>query len=722
MTEMCRYAGGEGSGDDLEEILHPYEDRSMTVVRYVQQERVAVLTLCNPPVNALSVATRTGLLDGVNRALASDAAAILIVAEGSTFSAGADINEFGQPPVEPSLGDLFRHIEDCPLPVVVAIQGAALGGGFELALAAHYRIAARNARIGLPEVKLGLLPGAGGTQRLPRLSGANAALEVILSGEPIAAEAALQMGMLDDVVDGDLAEAGLIWADQIADGGLGPRPTRKVTTGMSDPVTFMADIAAWHAALEGETADTTGKIIECVEASLLLPFEAGLLRERSVFRELLASDRSRGLRHAFRAERSAGRSAKQVSGKPRYIQSCVVMGGGFLGGSISMALLNSGLKTTLIETDDASLSEAVGSILDVYDRSVSRGDLAASERDARMALLSGSSAYTSAAGADVIIHAGPVAADQAGRDLAGFAKAAGGQPILAVASDLDISVLVETIGRDALVGQMVFHPPLRANPLVEVLVPEGAAPELAASLFALARRMGLKPLLVAPRGSGEGLIAGRLRGAMRQVAEHLLILGAAPEAIDAAVRDWGFRLGPFEAEDRAGLEAGRADQSRSYPDRNPQIIGQPMTSALLDAGRTGRSAGAGWFSYDTEDGRARPDPVVRDILSATRPGTTAAPGDAQIQLWTQAAIANSGAWLVADKVVDHPIDVDMAALSGLGMARARGGPMLSADLAGLAQLQQALAAMNAEHPGAWTPSPLWSELIKNGRSFSDLNE
>ncbi len=685
------------------------------------RDRIAVLTLDNPPVNALSASLRSGLHDGLDHAISQGALGVVIRSQGKNFSAGADITEFGKPPVDPSLGELCSHIEDCPIPVVAAIQGVALGGGFELALAAHYRVAAKDARVGLPEVKLGLLPGAGGTQRLPRLSGARAALEVIVSGEPIAAEAARQMGMLDDVVEGDLTEAARIWVNQVIQSDLGSRPTRHVTSGLSDPAAFLADIAAWRAALDEPAAGATGKIIDCVEAALLLPFEAGLRRERSAFTDLMTSDQSRGLRHAFQAERSAGKSPILATGTPTEIRCCVVIGGGQLGGSIAMAKVNCGLDVTLIEANDQALEDAVGRIFDVYDRAVAQGNLTAAERDARMTRLSGATAHASAAGADFIIHAGSEDAAQAGRDLAECAGAAGGDPILAVARDLDISVLAGATGSAERVAQMVFHPPLAANPLVEIVVTRDAAPGLGASLNELARRMGLRAVPVSPAASGNGLIAGRLRGAMRQVAEQLLGLGASPEAVDSAIRDWGFRLGPLEAEDRIGLTVTRADQSRSYPDRNPQILGMPMTGAMLAANRTGRSAGAGWFSYDRNEGRAYTDPEVGNILAMARSGQGAPITAAQITLRMQAALANAGAWLLTDKIAERPIDVDLVALSGLGMARARGGPMLAADLTGLPQLQQTLAAMNASAPGAWTPSPLWAELIKNGQQFSDLN-
>lgn len=693
----------------------------MSVVRYALRDNVAILTLNNPPVNALSAQVRQGLMDGMQRAAADGAISILINADGRTYSAGADISEFGQPPVGPSLPDVLNLIEASKIPVVAAIQGPALGGGFELALAAHYRIASRSARVGLPEVTLGLLPGAGGTQRLPRLVGASLALDLILSGQPIDADAAAQQGMLDDVVDGALDEAGMIWASRVAADGLGARPTRDATAGTDDPAAFMADIAAWRAALDAHSAQSTSLIIGCVEAALLLPFDTGLRRERAVFKDLLASDRARGLRHAFAAERAAARMPAGSDGLPRDIAACTVLGGGILGASITLKLLDAGIATTLIETDDDTLAAAVGRILDVYDRAVARAELDADARDSRIARLSGATANAGAAGSDLIIYAAPEDGDRAGQRLSKLATAASGNPILAVARDLNVQQVAAASGRAGSVAAMVVHPPLRANPLVEISVVPGALPEVAPSLLALSRKLGLNAVLAGANGSGTGLIAGRLRGAMRQAGEQLLIAGAAPSEVDTALRNWGFRLGPFEAEDRLGLAAARDDYARTSSDRDSQLIGTPLADALLAAGRTGRASGAGWYDYTTPGAGAQQDPGVTAILQDLR-GTPGAPPDAgQIVLHTLAAMANAGAWMLADGIARRPLDIDVAALSGLGMARARGGPMLAVDLVGLAQVAQMLKSMTTAHPGAWTPALQWSELIKSGRTFADLN-
>lgn len=669
----------------------------MSALRYSLRDGIAVITLDRAPVNALSAPLRQGLMHALDMARSSARAAV-IRAKGPVFSAGGDITEFDADPIPPALPEVCAAIEDMPIPVVAAVRGAALGGGCELALAAHYRVAGREARFGLPEVALGLIPGAGGTQRLPRLIGPARALDMILSGRPVDARTGLALGLVDDVVDGDPDSAAMIWARQVLAEGMGSRRTRDATEGLRDGAGFLSEVAARRA---GADTPEAGLILDCVEGALLLPFEAGMRRERAIFLELLGTDRARALRHLFRAERAAARAPNGAAPAP--LTAVAVLGGGPAATAVAGGLLIAGTEVTLLAQDEAALTAAIGQVIDGFDALVSDGRMAAADRDRHLEHLRALVGAPAPPGSDMLL-VGDVS--DAGGDLVSAARA--GDPEMPV---VHLSDERATTDGGALA---LTHPPLRAGALIEL-----AGPAVAETpLLSLARALKLQPVFAGPTPeSGAGLIVARLRGAARQAAEACLADGALPEQVDAALCGGGFAVGLFQAEDRTGIAAARAAWARRTAERDAADGATAITDALLAAGRTGRAAGAGWYDHDPATGTARPSLAVAQLIEDLRSVPARTIPATQIRARVFAAMANAGAWMLSEGTARRADDIDVAAVLGLGLARDVGGPMFDADRRGLLEVRAALEELSAIQPGGWTPAPLLDSCIRNGKGL-----
>lgn len=667
----------------------------MRALRFGLRDGIAVITLERGSVNALSARLRQGLMHALDMARGS-AEAVVIRAKGPVFSAGGDINEFDAAPIPPALPEVLSALEDMPIPVIAAINGAAFGGGCELALAAHYRVAGPEARLGLPEVALGLLPGAGGTQRLPRLVGAARALNMILSGQPVGARAALDMGLVDDVVEGDLDTAALFWARQVLEEGLGPRRTRDLTDGLRDGPGFLAEVASRRA--DAGTPEAA-LVLDCVEGALLLPFEAGMRRERSVFLELLPTDRARALRHLFRAERAAARLPDGTD--PVKLAHVAVLGGGADAMTIAGALLIAGVRVTLLAPDDAAMTDAIGQVLDGFDALVAADQMTVSERDRHLEGLRAVAATQAPVDTQaVLIGAG--ASDDARAETAAL-----------VGTDVPIIHLSNRDSAGVSTARALPYPPVRAGALIELSGPDAAQP----TLLALARALKLQPVFATVGGTEGDPIVARLLGAARQAGEACLADGALPEQVDAALRAGGFPAGLFEAEDRTGLTQAREMWLKPGPDRDPSQAGAAITDAMLEAGRTGKDSGAGWYAYDAATNSARPDFGVTQLIEAARPIPARTIPPARISARIFAAMANAGAWMLSDGTVQRAGDIDVAAVFGLGLSRDRGGPMFDADRRGLLHLRAALDDLSSVQPGGWTAAPILDHCIKSGASL-----
>ncbi len=686
------------------------------------EERIAVLSVDNPPANTLTQEVRAALLEALDRALADDGVdALVIRAAGRTFPAGAEIATGPRAPEAPRLADVLARIEAAPKPVVAAIHGAALGAGLELALACHYRLTAEDARIGLPEVALGLIPGAGGTQRLPRLAGARAALDLMLRGRPLGADAAAEAGIVDGVVEGDLDSAAVAFAQSLPDEGLGPRPTSAAEAGFADPAAYLAAVNGERAALAASPLEAPRRIVDCVEAALLMTFEAGMDYERAALEDLAASPQSAALRHIAMAERRAARFPE--TGRGREIRAAGVVGGGTMGSGIAVALLNADLPVTLVERDEGALEVSVARVLDMLDGAVKRGRMTSEVRDRRLDRLRGALDPAALADCDLAIEAVPedLTAKQAVFAALDAVLPAGA--ILATnTSHLDVDLLAAGTRRPRDVIGLHFHAPAHVMRLLEVVVGAETAPDVVATALALARQLGKIPVRAEP---SEGFIANRIAGAYRKAADQALEDGASVAEIDAAMRAFGFPLGPYQVADLAGLDISWTRRRRGAPTRDPAARYVAIGDLLCEAGRYGQKNGRGYYVYRAGSTQAAEDPEVTRIVDLERRRKGIVPrriAAGEIQRRCLLAMVNEGARVLEEGVAQRPSDIDVAMVHGFGFPRWRGGPLKWADLAGLLLIRKDLQELTPEDPALWSPAGLLTDLVRNGRTFDSLND
>ncbi len=685
------------------------------VVRVRLREAVALVAIDNPPVNAMDRAVRVGLVAALDAALADAAvSAIVIRAEGRGFSAGADLRDLFRPDAVPTLADLCQRIEDAPKPVLAAIHGNALGGGFELALACHYRLVHSGARLGLPGVALGLVPSAGGGQRLARIVGARIALDMLISGRPVGAEAAAQLGLADRVIEKNLDRAAFGSARNLARAEAGPRPTGARREGFADPAGYLQAIAERRAGIAGDRRDVVHRAVDIVEAALLLPFEAGRAMERAQFEALVASDQARALRDAFLAERRTLRHPALAGQAPRVVARVGVVGGGRLGAGILRACLAAGFAVTLVEKDAVSRSAARARIVAGITREAGLGRLDAAARADQIDRLAVADEIEALAAADLVIEALP---EDLEARRAVFARAGAvtrpGTVLASAGLGPDLAALARASGRPADVIGLRFFLPAQRVRLLEVVCPPEAAPDLAATGVAFARALG--KLAVLP-GAGGGSLALPVFAALFGEASEALLGGAGLVETDTALRDYGFALGPFQLADLAGLDR-LAALGWSGP-------GGALLGGMASAGLLGRAVGRGFYSYGAGGRADGPAPGLAAVVAGLRadPGP-GGPRPAQTGIAERAALAmaNAGARLVAEGVAHRPSDIDAAMLAGFAYPRWRGGPMRAADAAGLLNMRNRLRALDGSGAGLGPPSPLFDKLIKEGASFARLN-
>ncbi|MCX4157743.1 MULTISPECIES: 3-hydroxyacyl-CoA dehydrogenase NAD-binding domain-containing protein [Paraburkholderia] len=699
---------------------------SADVVTRELRGKVLLVTIDHAPVNALSADVRRGLLAAIEAADADKAVeAVLIVGAGRNFIAGADIREFGKPPVPPSLPDVCNRIEACSKPVVAAIHGAALGGGLEVALAAHYRLAVNGAKLGLPEVQLGLLPGAGGTQRTPRLIGAQAALDLILSGRHASAKEALALGLIDRFGSSDdiLAE-GLAYAQELLAAHAPVRRTRDAAA-LSDRAASLAAVTAARA----ETAKKSRglfsplKIVDAVEAAIEQPFEEGLRLERKLFLECIDSPQRAGLIHAFFAEREVLKAPETRDTKPRALNKIGVVGGGTMGAGIAVAVLDAGLPVTMIERDDASLARGRAHIEKVYDGLIAKGRMSAEKKADVMTRWQGSTSYDALADADLVIEA--VFEDLSVKkavfaELDRVCKA--GAVLATNTSYLDIDAIAASISRPADVIGLHFFSPANIMKLLEVVVPKQVSADVVATAFELAKKLRKTPVRA---GVCDGFIGNRVLAVYRSAADAMMEDGASPYQIDAAVRAFGFPMGPFQVVDLAGGDIGWAARKRRAATRNPNARYVQIADRLCERGWFGQKTGRGFYLYPEGSRSGAPDPEVEAIIDAERERAGITPRtftDEEIMRRYMAAMINEGANVVHEGIALRPLDVDVTFLYGYGFPRYRGGPMKYADSVGLATVLADIREFAKEDPLFWRASPLLVDLVERGEDFASLNQ
>ena len=700
---------------------------SVDVVTRELHGKVLLVTIDHPPVNALSADVRRGLLHAIDAAEADHAVeAVLLIGAGRNFIAGADIREFGQTPVPPALPDVCNRIEACSKPVIAAIHGAALGGGLEVALAAHYRLAVAGAKLGLPEVQLGLLPGAGGTQRTPRLVGAQAALDLILSGRQVSTAEAQTLGLVDRVgTSDDILAEGLAYVHELLAAHAPVRRTR-------DAGALAVNREASRAAIAAARADTLRKsrglfsplrVVDAIEAAVDLPFDEGLRVERKLFLQCLDSPQRAGLIHAFFAEREVLKAPETRTAEAHPIRHVGVIGGGTMGAGIAVAILDAGLPVTMIERDEAALARGRAHIEKVYDGLAAKGRLTAALKEQRLARWNGSTTYAALANADLVIEA--VFEDMAVKQ-AVFAEldrvCKAGAVLATNTSYLDIDALAASISRPADVVGLHFFSPANIMKLLEVVVPAQVSADVVATAFELAKKLRKVPVRA---GVCDGFIGNRVLAVYRTAADHMMEDGASPYQIDKAVREFGFPMGPFQVVDLAGGDIGWATRKRRAATRDPKARYVQISDRLCERGWFGQKTGRGYYLYADGARIGTPDPEVEAIIDAERQRAGITPRsftDEEIMRRYMAAMINEGANVVHQGIALRPLDVDVTFLYGYGFPRYRGGPMKYADTVGLATILADIREFAKEDPLFWQASPLLVDLVERGADFASLNQ
>ncbi len=688
------------------------------IVTFSKEGNIGVITVNNPPVNALSQAVRAGIKSGIEKGIAdADVAAMVIVCEGRTFIAGADIREFGKPPMEPHLPDVCQFIENCPKPVVAAIHGTALGGGLEIPLSCHFRIAVATAKVGLPEVKLGLLPGAGGTQRLPRVAGVQAALEMITSGTPVAAAKAKTMGILDEIVEGDLKAAALAFARKVIDQQLPMRKVSSLTARVESPTVFEDFAKANARKFRGFLAPY--KCMEAVRNATELPFAEGMKKERQIFMELQASDQSKAQRHVFFAEREVVRIPGLPDDQPtREIKSVGILGAGTMGGGIAMCFANVGIPVKLLDVKQEFIDKGMAVIKKNYANTVAKGSLKQEVMDKRMSLIQPTLAYEDLKNVDLVIEA--VFEDMAIKKEVFTKLDAVCKPGAILASNtsyLNVDNIAAITKRPQDVMGMHFFSPANVMRLLENVRGAKTSPEVYATAMKVGKTIGKVPVLV---GVCDGFVGNRMLAKRTRECGFLLEEGALPWQIDKVIYNFGFPMGPYAMGDMAGLDVGWRNRKAKFDSLTEREKKNTILDKICEMGRYGQKTGSGFYKYD-EKRNATPDPMIEELIinHSTEVGITRrAITDQEIVERAIYSMINEGAKILEEGIAARPLDIDVVWLYGYGFPVYLGGPMFYADTVGLKKVYDAILKYK-DLVGAdyWTPAPLLEKLAREGKGF-----
>ena len=684
---------------------------------------VAVVTLDNPPVNGLGHALRSAIAAGVDAGQSDRRVkAIVLIGANKLFSGGADIREFNTPKAqaEPTLHSLIRVVEGSARPVIAAIGGTCMGGGLELSLACHYRVALADAQIALPEVKIGLLPGAGGTQRLPRAVGVETALNMIVSGVTVPASQLARTALFDEIVTGDLLEGALAFARKVADKR--PLPRVRDRKAVEPEAEAFFQFARNTVGAVAKNFPAPLKCVDAVEASVNKPFNAGLAHERELFLELVQTPESRALRHAFFGERAAAKIPDVPPDTPvRKIEKVAVIGAGTMGGGIAMNFLNAGVPVTILETRQDALDRGLATIRKNYEASVKRGKMTAGELEQRMKLLQPTLSYDDVKGADLVIEA---VFEDMGVKEAVFRKldevTKPGAILATNTSTLDVNRIAAFTKRPGDVVGMHFFSPANVMKLLEVIRGTQTGKDVLATTMQVAKKIR-KTAVVS--GVCDGFIGNRMVEQYLRQALFLVEEGASPQQVDQALEKFGFAMGPFRMSDLAGNDIGWAIRKRRYAER-PNMVYSKLADRLCEQGRFGQKTGAGWYRYEPGRRDALPDPAVDKLIDDCRKEKGITPrriDDAEIVERCVYALVNEGARILEEGIAARASDIDMVYLTGYGFPLHRGGPMLYADMQGPYNVVRTLnrfAANPHGDPGFWKPAPLLEKLAAEGRTFN----
>ncbi len=682
-------------------------------VSYTLEGNIGVISVNNPPVNALSQPVRQGIYDAITRAEDDASKAVMIVCQGRTFIAGADISEFGKPPEAPWLPEVFNRLEALDKPVIAALHGTALGGGFETALSAHYRCAAPGAKVGLPEVHLGLLPGAGGTQRSPRLAGIEAALELMTSGKPIPAARALELGLIDKVIDGDLRTGAMAWAEELIANDAPVRRSSEQPVPDHDAGIF--DAARGLAAKKARGQLAPQRIIDCVEMATKVPFPEGEAFEREQFLELMNGEQSAAMRHLFFAERQAAKIDDLPKDTPqREISTVAIIGSGTMGGGIAMSFANAGIPVTLLDIDDGALERGLAVVDRNYAGGVKRGKLSEEKAAQCRARITGSTDYADLADVDLVIEAVFEDPELKKTIFAQLDTACKPGAILATnTSYQDVNLIAAATKRPEDVIGLHFFSPANIMKLLEVVRAEKTADDVLATCMSLAKRIRKVPVM---SGVCYGFIGNRMLQPYFREAQLCVIEGATPEQVDNAMESFGMAMGPLRVADLAGIDVGYKAREALPEDQRGDPRSYRVADVLAEMGRLGQKTGAGFYNYDPETRRHSSAPEVLEIIEREAAAfgieRRLIPDDEIVDRLVY-GLVNEGMRIVEEGIAQRPGDIDIVYVYGYGFPVTRGGPMHYADAVGLARVyERVLEFRDRFGAEAWTPAALLEKLAK----------
>ena len=682
---------------------------------------VAVITLNNPPVNGMGHATRSAVVEGVHKALNDDAVkAIVITGAGKAFSGGADIKEFNSPKAlaEPTLHTVINAVENADKPVIAAIHTVCMGGGLELALGCHYRVVSPGAQIALPEVKLGILPGAGGTQRLPRVLGLEHALNMIVSGTTVMSDKLAGTPLFNEMIQGDLMEGALAFAAKVAD--VRPLPkVRDIKVKYPNHEAFLQFSRNTVKAMAGPFPAPL-QCVEAVAAAVTMKFDDGIAFERKLFVELVQSTESKALRHAFFGERAASKLPDVPEDTPtRAIKSVAVIGAGTMGGGIAMNFANAGLPVKILEMKPEALEKGLGTIRKNYENTLKKGKLTQEKFDQRVGLITGTLSYDEIADADIVIEA--VFEDMGVKETV-FKKLdevmKPGAILASNTSTLDVNQIAEFTKRPQDVVGTHFFSPANVMKLLEIVRGAKTGKDVLATVLGISKKIKKTGVV---SGVCDGFIGNRMIEQYSRQAGFLLEEGALPEQVDKAVEKFGFAMGPFRMGDLAGNDIGWYIRKRRYVEK-PEVTYSKTADLLCEMGRFGQKTGAGWYDYKAGDRKAYPSQVVNDMIikhSADLGVERRKISDQEIIERLVFALVNEAAYILEEGIATRASDVDMVYLTGYGFPVFRGGPMFYADTVGLPNVVMAMEKYaRGRHGDAWKPAPLLAKLAAEGKTFN----
>ena len=690
----------------------------MSEVTFSKEGNIGIILVNNPPVNALSQAVRSGLQTCVEQGIAdNDVEAMVVLCEGRTFIAGADIREFGKPSMPPALPEVVYAMEDSPKPIIAALHGTALGGGLEVALCCHYRIAVPSAQVGLPEVKLGLLPGAGGTQRLPRIAGVATALTMITSGDPVPAAKAKEMGVIDEIADGDLKAAAIDLAKRVVAEKRPLIKVREMEAKMDSPTQF--EDFAKSIARRKRGFDAPFKCIEAIRAAVEKPFDEGMKTERTLFEGLRQGTQSEAQRHVFFAEREVAK----VPGLPkdiatRDIKTVGVLGAGTMGGGIAMCFANAGIPVKLLDMKQEFIDRGLGVIQKNYANTVSKGRLSQADMDKRMSLIQPTLSYDDLKDVDIVIEAVFEEMDIK-KEVFGKLDAVckPGAILASNTSYLDINEIAKATKRPEDVVGTHFFSPANVMRLLENVRGDKTADDVKATVMKMGKTIGKVPVMV---GVCDGFVGNRMLGKRTRECMFMLEEGALPAQIDNVIYDFGFPMGPYAMSDMAGLDVGWRNRKAKFDQLTKREQDCNILDRVCELGRYGQKTGAGFYKYDDKRNKTE-DPLIEELIikhSEERGITRRKITDQEILERALYAMINEGAKILEEGIAARPVDIDAVYLFGYGFPAYHGGPMFYADTVGLKNVYEAILKykdiVGAEY---WTPSPLIEKLAKEGKGF-----